>query len=273
VSASRRILFLDDDRARGESFLAHNPCAVWVRTAAECIEHLAEPWDEVHLDHDLGGEHFVEHERDDCGMEVVRWLCQELRPHLSKAQFVVHTHNATAACAMSFQLGATGYRVRESPFKTLPPPPPAPRILLLDDHPERGESFLHWYPGAAWVRTAAECIERLAEPWDEVHLDYDLGGKPERGESGLEVVQWLCEESRPHLSETQFVVHTHDVVAACGMGFQLAATGYRVRESPFGPPAAPRTSASSWIGRWLARLPRFRRAVAVDRRRAGPLRN
>ena len=56
----RRILFLDDDPARAEIFLAENPEAVWVQTADECIARLEEDWDEVHLDHDLGGERFVD---------------------------------------------------------------------------------------------------------------------------------------------------------------------------------------------------------------------
>ena len=65
-----KVLFMDDDPARGASFLAEYPDAVWVRTA-KIIAHLAEPWDEVHLDHDLGGDVFVDFERDDCGMAVV----------------------------------------------------------------------------------------------------------------------------------------------------------------------------------------------------------
>ena len=66
-----KVLFMDDDPARGAMFLAAHPDAVWVGTAEACIAHLVEPWDEVHLDHDLGGEVFVDHERDDCGMAVV----------------------------------------------------------------------------------------------------------------------------------------------------------------------------------------------------------
>ena len=116
MSNGRRVLFLDDDPARGEAFLSWVPEAVWVQTAAGCVERLDEPWDEVHLDHDLGGETFVDHDRDDCGMEVVRWLCDEFRPHLQGTRFVVHTHNVNAACAMVFQLQSTGYLVSQSPF-------------------------------------------------------------------------------------------------------------------------------------------------------------
>jgi NAD+-processing family protein with receiver domain len=122
---SRRILFLDDDPARAEIFLAENPDAIWVQTADECIARLAEPWDEVHLDHDLGGERYVDLSRDDCGMAVVRWLCLEPHPHLLETHFLIHSHNAGAACIMLMQIHVAGFRVEHRPFgvtTTLPPP-------------------------------------------------------------------------------------------------------------------------------------------------------
>jgi hypothetical protein len=126
-TAPRRLLFLDDDPVRAEIFLAENPEAVWVQTARECLERLAEPWDEVYLDHDLGGEVFVDLNREDCGMEVVRWLCLEPRPHLRQTQFVVHSHNINAACAMVIHLDVAGYRVDGRPFG-VPPPPTWPPV-------------------------------------------------------------------------------------------------------------------------------------------------
>ena len=50
--------------------------AIWVQTVAECLNCLEEPWDEIHLDHDLGGERRVEFEREDCGMAVIRWIVE-----------------------------------------------------------------------------------------------------------------------------------------------------------------------------------------------------
>jgi hypothetical protein len=38
-----KVLFLDDDLARGEIFLIECPDAVWVQTAEECIGRLSEP--------------------------------------------------------------------------------------------------------------------------------------------------------------------------------------------------------------------------------------
>jgi hypothetical protein len=122
---SRRILFLDDDPARAEIFLAANQDAVWVQTVDECIARLAEDWDEVHLDHDLGGERFVDLSRDDCGMAVVRWLCLEPHPHLKQTHFLVHSHNPGAASIMLMQIHVAGFRVEHRPFgvtRTLPPP-------------------------------------------------------------------------------------------------------------------------------------------------------
>jgi hypothetical protein len=111
-----RILFLDDEPKRALAFADTFPEAVWVTTAKECLRRLQEPWDEVHLDHDLGGESFVDHDRDDCGMAVVRWLCEESRAHLRRTRFFVHTHNENAACIMALHLEMTGYSVKVQPF-------------------------------------------------------------------------------------------------------------------------------------------------------------
>jgi len=111
-----RRLFLDDDPDRALAFRELHPDAVWVQTVAECVEKLAETWDEVHLDHDLGGELFVDVNREDCGMEVVRWLSKEPRRHLRKAKFTVHSHNMVAAFEMTYRLQGMGYQVQARPF-------------------------------------------------------------------------------------------------------------------------------------------------------------
>jgi hypothetical protein len=116
MQIARRILFLDDDPKRGTEFLADNPGAIWVQTAADCIQSLCESWDEIHLDHDLEGARFVDQDRDDCGMAVVRWLCAQPRTHLQSSLFVIHTHNTGAALNMVFQLESMGYIVLQRPF-------------------------------------------------------------------------------------------------------------------------------------------------------------
>jgi hypothetical protein len=87
----RRLLFLDDAR-------------------------LEETWDEVHLDHDLGGKTFVDSRDQDCGMEVIRWLCKQPRNHLKATLFFVHTHNAAAGLLMVLQMRACGYKGEFRPF-------------------------------------------------------------------------------------------------------------------------------------------------------------
>jgi len=111
-----RRLFLDDDPLRAARFLAEYPDAVWVTTVVQCIERLQTRWDEVHLDHDLGGERHVDVARDDCGMAVVRWLSFEPRPHLRTTRFFVHSHNGAAAYVMVLQLKSLGLRVQSGPF-------------------------------------------------------------------------------------------------------------------------------------------------------------
>jgi len=116
-----RILFLDDAPDRAAAFLAAHPNAVWVQTVEQCIGLLQQPWDEVHLDHDLGGEVLVDHERPDCGMAVVRWLCEESRPHMREARFIIHTHNPNATCMMVLHLQVMGYNVQASRFGDVSP--------------------------------------------------------------------------------------------------------------------------------------------------------
>lgn len=125
-------LFLDDDPARADAFFDKFPDAHWVQTTVECIEALkTKVWDEIHLDHDLEGEWFVDSERTDCGMEVVRWLTTEPRTHLMAAKFVVHTHNQNAAMVMVTQLGLAGYYVVEQPFGTAPKEPEKPDLEIF----------------------------------------------------------------------------------------------------------------------------------------------
>lgn len=99
-----------------EIFLKENPQATWVTTVAECLARLDQPWDEVHLDHDLGGKTFVDSQDQDCGMEVIRWLCKEPRAHLKDSRFFVHTHHAAAGLLMVLQMRGYGYKAEFRPF-------------------------------------------------------------------------------------------------------------------------------------------------------------
>jgi CheY-like chemotaxis protein len=113
-----RILFLDDDHRRIDTIRARLeslPCDLTVvETADECIAQLAGgTFDLVLLDHDLGGEIYCDSSREDCGMEVVRWLKKHRGSH---GGFIVHTMNPIAAAAMYFDLDAMGYNVVQATF-------------------------------------------------------------------------------------------------------------------------------------------------------------
>ena len=111
-----KVLFLDD---RGERldiavvrYKEHGPFLV--RTAAEAIAMLENvQWDLVCLDHDLGGESFVDSDREDCGMEVVRWIESHL-PVIGK--IIIHSSNPEASYQMFWRLRAAGYSVVRERF-------------------------------------------------------------------------------------------------------------------------------------------------------------
>ena len=111
-----RVLFLDDDPRRASLFLREHPRAVWVTNVPDCLACLAEPWDEIHLDHDLGGRIYVDSADLDCGMEVIRWLCKNQPAHLKATRFYVHTHNSTAGLLMVLLMRRGGYRAEYEPF-------------------------------------------------------------------------------------------------------------------------------------------------------------
>lgn len=113
----KHILFLDDNETRCEIFRQREPDAVIVTTAEEAITALQEsktnPFTEVHLDHDLNGETFVDSDRKDCGMEVVRWICFN-KPDVR--EFIVHTHHIAAGALMCRALIEADYVTYQIPF-------------------------------------------------------------------------------------------------------------------------------------------------------------
>ena len=116
------IIFLDDDSHRTKLFKQNispdiRQLVKTCKTAQECIE-LIEQAENVYilfLDHDLGGEVWVDSEREDCGMEVVRWI-EVNQPPIR--QIIVHTMNDGAAYNMVKKLKAAQYNAVELPFET-----------------------------------------------------------------------------------------------------------------------------------------------------------
>lgn len=122
---TKKIIFLDDSMQRTHAFQSRVPPALTCETAASCINLIrAYGVDSVgihflFLDHDLGGETWVDSNREDCGMEVVRWLCAHTAPVPQIDNIVVHSHNVSAAQEMFSKLEDAGYKVSLIPFISL----------------------------------------------------------------------------------------------------------------------------------------------------------
>jgi hypothetical protein len=170
-SGSQRILFLDDDPDRARTFLLRKPEGVWVQTAEECIARLEEPWDQVHLDHDLGGEVFVDSNRPDCGMEVVRWLCKQPSERFENTVFIIHTYNADAGETMVRSLCDCDHLAVYRPFgvdfiDSAVELEPEPKV---EDVPARPVSFA-W---VEWVRRLARKIRPRSPSADAGEAEKD----------------------------------------------------------------------------------------------------
>lgn len=110
------ILILEDNQGRIAKFRAKYPQAIIVQEASEAIKHLSQDktmWDLVSLDHDLGGEVFVESHRQDCGMEVVRWIVEN-RPLIHR--IIIHSANRSRSKRM-FEALEKLYTVKRKPFE------------------------------------------------------------------------------------------------------------------------------------------------------------
>jgi len=114
-----KVLFLDDNINRIEVFKLNflgkqTDTIIAVKTAKECIDWLNyEDFHFLFLDHDLGDEVFVDSNRVDCGMEVVRFLENN---HKDIKKIYLHSCNDPARRTMFFKLGMAGYNVTESKF-------------------------------------------------------------------------------------------------------------------------------------------------------------
>lgn len=110
-----KVLFLDDRQKRidvaVERYKDHDLTVV--RTAEDAIKALKDKtffWDLVCLDHDLNGESFVDSNRKDCGMEVVRWMTAFRGPlNQIVKKVIIHSSNLGGAMTMYCALDARGY--------------------------------------------------------------------------------------------------------------------------------------------------------------------
>lgn len=119
----KRILFLDDRSKRLHSALKKfGDQVTLVCTVKETRNKLVrEFWDVVSLDHDLNFEEFVDSDRKDCGMEIVRFLVENkaFLDHLrtQSTQFVIHSSNRIGAMKMAGKLMEAGYNSFWSPWE------------------------------------------------------------------------------------------------------------------------------------------------------------
>lgn len=118
---AERILFLDDSPERAKIAKRELLCT-HVTTASDCIELLErENWDDLYLDHDLGGDPELTptttDANGDTGMSVVNHLCLT-RTNL-RMRIVVHSLNTLAAPRMVQELRKAGYRVERIPFTNM----------------------------------------------------------------------------------------------------------------------------------------------------------
>ena len=142
------------------------------------------------------------------------------------------------------------------------PSPPTPRLLFLDDAPDRAAAFLAAHPGAMWVQTVEQCSACCSSRGTRSISITTWAGKcwsiTSGPDCGMAVVRWLCEEPRPHLRDTRFVIHTHNPNAACMMVLHLQVMGFQVQASPFGvvTPTGHNANLGALAGRlirWLGR--------------------
>lgn len=114
-----RVLFLDDSPERTAKFKELYPNGMAVETAQECIEKLQTlRYTTLMLDHDLNGEVYVDSRREDCGMEVVRYLERMIvrGTFVSRLRIFIHSHNVPGSNNMLLALQRAGYTVHRQPF-------------------------------------------------------------------------------------------------------------------------------------------------------------
>lgn len=108
-----KVIFLDDDEYRQESAKSQMPFIHQTRTAEETIRAIQESdiVDYLFLDHDLGGEIYVDSSNKNTGAEVARWI-QSNKPKIKN--IIIHTFNPAGRKNMLSSL--EGYVVYASPF-------------------------------------------------------------------------------------------------------------------------------------------------------------
>lgn len=111
-----KMLFLDDRTKRIHAALRQYSEVYEVTICTnvlECLRLLArEDYDWISLDHDLGGEDFVDPDSKTCGMEIVRYLEKTDWPmNKKKPMVILHSSNVFAAEMMRVRLSMLEFPV------------------------------------------------------------------------------------------------------------------------------------------------------------------
>lgn len=90
----------------------------WTSTVPDALTVLQDYRDRIdcfYLEYALEGDDYVHPSREDCGMEVVRWLEKQDSTKYS-CRIIVHTWNIRAGVKMATRLLAAGYDAGHVPF-------------------------------------------------------------------------------------------------------------------------------------------------------------
>lgn len=109
----KRIFILEDDPARITAFKfaidgkAEVTVAQWVHGQYGAIESYKPPYDLLLLDHDLGGQTFVDSSEENTGAGFVRWLGKA--PETDRPDIIIHSWNPDGGRAMARELVQNGW--------------------------------------------------------------------------------------------------------------------------------------------------------------------
>lgn len=125
---SQNILILEDcpNRIRKfrQHFVGHNMVIHDTADAFKVALVSGPVWDLVMLDHDLGGQVYVDTTDTNTGSEVVRFMVDpvnNVKSFITTATpaIIVHSLNIGAAEAMTYDLDRAGFSVKRIPFTSL----------------------------------------------------------------------------------------------------------------------------------------------------------
>ena len=113
-----KVIFLDDDPNRQKRMKSMLPCIKQVWTADEAITELGkyDKLDAVFLDHDLGGEVYVDSNTHNTGMTVAKWIAEN-KEKGSIGEIIIHTFNPSGGKYMYHALrDKFKWRLTVAPF-------------------------------------------------------------------------------------------------------------------------------------------------------------